>query len=127
MENGRRISATVTQPEAQLEYRVGATTRALPNSLGIFVFTNLQRARDWNFVGASTKRIFECETEGPLEHPVKIAGFRKVLESIQVFAGKKASFARRLKWTGKFIDRFTYSPMHGSAVVPSVKPVKLVY
>ena len=128
LDDYRFISAVVTEPEAQLEYRLGKVTKGLPNSLGVFVFTSLEAALGWKFLGYPI--ILECESSEPVQVPVRIAPYHRLIKLgvFRVFAGRKASFKRRLKWTTKFALVFRhFHAIPGSGVVPAVTPIRVVY
>ena len=128
LDDGRFISAAVEELEAQLEYRLGKVTKGLPNSLGVFVFKSLEAALEWEFI--SYPIVLECESSEPVQVPVRIASYRSLIELgvFKIFAGRKTSFKRRLKWTAKFSLVFSlFHEIPGSGVVPAVTPIRVVY
>lgn len=126
--NSRVYSSAIATEDAQLIYCIGVTTKAKPASLGVFVFETLQDARNWNFIGAiERKTILECETTGPLFHPMYVARWSEAATAIKAFLGKKASFLRRIRWTSKKTSIFFCKPLKGAATVPAVRPIKRVY
>lgn len=121
------ISAAVSEPEVQLEYRIGKVTRAKPGSMGVFIFTKLADAQRWRKWVEEENVIFQCEASEEVMRPKWIVSYRDVSTLLRKITGHKISWSRRQRWfTGKLSHLLNLYAPSGSGTVKYVKPMKLV-